>query len=316
MKRALFTAVLLYAAIAACLGAGAPSLPHFSSKAFDGRDLKLEKVLDKNTRYTRHYITYRSGNLNISGILNVPQGNGPFPVIITAHGYINPKVYTNGRGLKREQDYLARNGYAVFHPDYRNHAGSDKDPDENLSLHLGYTEDVINSVYAIKNSDIKALDKERIGLLGHSMGGLIALNIMVTRPDLIKAYVLFAPMSSDYRDNFNRWILRAGEEKYGPRPIAEKIMRMYGSPDTNPGFWDNISAKTFLGTIKTPVQLHHGTNDASVPLGWSTALAKNFRERGKNIEFYIYPGEKHEFISQWPIVMKRAKDFFDANLIR
>jgi hypothetical protein len=29
--------------------------------------------------------------------------------VILNHGYIDPAIYTNGRGLKREQDYLARN---------------------------------------------------------------------------------------------------------------------------------------------------------------------------------------------------------------
>lgn len=316
MKKILFTAVLLCAVSAACHGTGTPSLPSLMSKEFDGRNLKLAKVLEKRPSYTRYYITYNSGKFLISGILNIPYGNGPFPVIITAHGYINPKIYTNGRGLKREQDYLAKNGYAVLHPDYRNHAGSDKDPEENLSLHLGYTEDVINSVYAIKNSDIKVLDKERIGLLGHSMGGLIALNMMVTRPDLIKAYVLFAPMSSDYRENFDRWILRSGEEKYGPRPVAKKIIELYGSPDSDPVFWNNISAKTYAGNIKSPVQIHHGTSDMSVPIEWSEKLADILKESGKKAKLFIYKGEKHEFIKDWPVVMKRAKDFFDENLAR
>ncbi len=316
MKRTAVFVLMLYILMPACRAAQPPSLPQLMNRNFDGRDLKLERVLERNNSYTRHYITYKSGAFKISGILNIPQGKGPFPVIITAHGYINPKVYTTGRGLKREQDYLAKRGYAVLHPDYRNHAGSDKDPDENLSLHLGYTQDVINAVYAVKNSKITALDKERIGLLGHSMGGLIALNIMVTNPELIKAYVLFAPMGSDYRDNFNRWILRAGEEKYGPRPVAEKIMRLYGSPDVNPKFWDNMSAKTFIGNIKSPVQLHHGTADSSVPVDWSRSLAGYFKERGKKIELFIYPGESHEFIHQWPSVMRRTADFFGIHLAR
>jgi len=315
MKRSI-TAILLLLLCSAAGAEDAVSLSGLAGKHFDGRDLVIKKTLASNPSYTRYYITYKSGKLNISGILNIPKGAGPFPVIITAHGYINPKVYTNGRGLKREQDYLAKRGYAVLHPDYRNHAGSDKDDGENLSLHMGYTEDVINAVYAIKNSGIKSLDKDNIGLLGHSMGGLIGLNMLVTKPGLIKAYVLFAPMSSDYRDNFERWILRSGEEKYGPRPVAKKIIEMYGSPDTNPVFWNNISAKYFIENAKDPVQVHHGTADTSVPIEWSEKLSKDFEEHGKALKLYIYPGEKHEFIDDWPTVMKRVKDLFDAALHR
>lgn len=290
------------------------SLPYLMQKEFDGRDLKRIKVLDNNKYYTRYYIIYKSGKLKISGIMNVPKGKGPFPVIILNHGYINPKYYTTGRGLKREQDYLARRGYVVIHPDYRNHAGSSKDPDYNLKLHIGYVEDVINVVYAVKNSNYKFVDKDNIGMLGHSLGGGLALSVMVVKPDLIKAYVLFAPMSSDYRDNFERWILRNREPKYGPRETARKIIEKWGLPKDNPQFWDNISPKNFLENVKAPVMLHHGTADKSVPLEWSERLERIFFENGKEIKFYVYEGGKHEFIKHWPLVMERTVEFFDLHL--
>ncbi|NUM79236.1 alpha/beta fold hydrolase, partial [bacterium] len=187
------------------------SLPHFSKKQFSGGDLKRGKILDDQPSYTRYYITYRSGELKISGIMNVPKGKGPFPVLILNHGYIPPKIYTNGRGLKREQDYLAKQGYVVIHPDYRNHADSDKDTTNGVRFRLGYVEDVINVVHAVKNSDYKFFDKERIGMLGHSMGGGICLNVMVAQPKLVKAFVLFGTVSADVRDNFYRWSVRSSE---------------------------------------------------------------------------------------------------------
>ena len=124
------------------------SLPALMASDFDGGDLRLGPVLDRNSAYTRYAVTYASGELTISGIMNVPDGDGPFPVLVLAHGYIDPDVYTTGRGLAREQDYLARAGYIVLHTDYRNHAGSDVDPDNDLRLRLGYAEDVINAVLA------------------------------------------------------------------------------------------------------------------------------------------------------------------------
>jgi dipeptidyl aminopeptidase/acylaminoacyl peptidase len=292
------------------------SLPYIMQKQFDGRELKLEKVLAKNQYYTRYYITYKSGDLKISGIMNVPSGKGPFPVIITNHGYINTKYYTNGRGLKREQDYLARRGYVVLHPDYRNHDGSDKDPSDQIDLHIGYIEDVINAVYAVKNSDLGFLNKERIGMLGHSLGGGIALSIMVSKPKLVNAYVLFAPTSIDYRDNFNRWIkrIRPGEEKFGTAEVVHEIVKKYGSPEENPLFWDNISAKTFLQNVEDPVIVHHGTADKSVPPEWSQRLAEAFKEKNKAVKLYTYKGGEHEFINAWPLVMQRSVNFFDSYL--
>jgi dipeptidyl aminopeptidase/acylaminoacyl peptidase len=292
------------------------SLQALMEKKFDGRDMKRTKVLAKKSNYTRYYITYKSGKYTISGIMNVPKGKGPFPVIILNHGYINPKYYTNGRGLKREQDYLVKQGYVVIHPDYRNHAGSDKDPENAFKLNLGYTEDVINAAYAVKNSNYKFIDKNNIGMLGHSLGGGIALNIMVAKPGLIKAYVLFAPISIDYVDNFNRWIrrIRPSEEKYGATKIAKKIIEKYGTPEDNPGFWDGLSAKNFLQNANDPVIVHHGTADKSVPIEWSKRLAKSFEDHEKEIKFYVYKDDKHEFIALWPLVMLRTTMFFDKYL--
>lgn len=300
-----------------CYAVNPVSLQYIQQEKFDGRELKIVKTLDDNDKYTRYYITYMSGKLKISGIMNVPKGKGPFPVIITAHGFVQPRYYTTGRGLKREQDYLARRGYVVLHPDYRNHDGSDKDTDNNLRLNLGYTEDVINAVYAIKSSNFRFIDKNNIGLLGHSLGGGVALNMMVTKPGLIKAYVLFAPISIDYRDNFERWIGRLDigtMQKFGTPGMREKIMEKYGSPESNPGFWDNISPKTFIQNISDPVMAHQGTADQDLPYEWIYKLQDAFKKSDKDLTVYLYKGEKHEFSNAWPLVMQRSTAFFDAHL--
>ena len=297
------------------------SLKALANKNFDGRDLKLVKVLAREKTYTRYYVTYKSGELTISGIMNVPKGKGIYPVIITDHGHIDTRVYTNGRGLKREQDYLAKRGYVVLHPDYRNHNGSSKDPDNEFRLYTGYTEDVINAVYALKKSDYGFIDKNNIGMLGHSMGGGIALSIMAVKPGLVKAYVLFAPTSMDYKDNFDRWIARRRPEeeaktqtKYGVPSIRHEIIEKYGTPDTNPLFWDSLSVRSYLKNISDPVMIHHGTGDVSVPHAWSQKLYDALRSSGKECTLYIYNGEPHEFINAWPLVMKRSVDYFNKYL--
>jgi len=286
-------------------GGPAPlSLLSFAEKEFSGSDFRVGTVLDSNESYTRYYITYKSGSLKISGIMNVPRGSGPFPVLILNHGYIDPAVYTNGRGLKREQDYLARRGYVVIHPDYRNHADSDKDPDVDYNFRLGYMEDVINLIDAVQKSELSYFDKEHIGMLGHSMGGGVAQTVMVVRPELVDAFVLFAPVSSDYRDNFEKWTRSRVE-------TAERIVATYGSPSDNPTFWESISPATFFENVSSPIMIHHGTEDESVPLEWSQHTYDLLLEHDKQVTFYIYNGEKHEFINQWPLVMDRTVNFFD-----
>lgn len=283
------------------------SLQALMEKEYNGSELTLGEVLVENEAYTRYYVTYKSGALTISGIMNIPKKGGPFPLIILNHGYIDPEVYTNGRGLKREQDYLARRGYAVLHPDYRNHADSDSDPDAELRFRLGYTEDVVNAVSAVKNSSLAEITKDRIGMLGHSMGGGIALNVMVAQPDLIKAFVLFAPVSADVKDNFEKWTSRRPE-------LAQQLIATYGSFETAPEFWHNLSPLNFLDRVTAPVEIHHGTADESVPLEWSEKLERAFEAQNKDAKLFTYPREPHEFINAWPLVMERTVVFFDRAL--
>ena len=163
-------------------------------------------------------------------------GKGPFPVLVLNHGYIDPAIYVNGQGLMREQDYLAREGYVVLHTDYRNHAASDDDPRSELRLRLGYTEDVINAVLARQAfAARRTLDGERVGLLGRSMGGGVTYNVLVAQPGLVDAAVVFAPVSSNTADNFDRWI--RGDARAGATCAERIIATLRRRRRRNPAFW-------------------------------------------------------------------------------
>jgi hypothetical protein len=124
------------------------------NKKYDGRDLKVRRLLADYGAYKRYIITYRGDGLTISGVMNVPDGKGPFPVLVLNHGYIDPDSYFPGQGMPREHDYLARHGYVVLHTDYRGHASSDNDPNVDYELRLPYAVDTINAVKAVKSSKL------------------------------------------------------------------------------------------------------------------------------------------------------------------
>jgi dipeptidyl aminopeptidase/acylaminoacyl peptidase len=283
------------------------SLTALSQKEFVGKDLKLEKVLGENSKFTRYFVKYKSGELTISGIMNVPKGEGPFPTLVLAHGYIDPAIYTTGRGLAREQKYLAERGYVVLHTDYRNHAESDDDPDNDINFRLGYTEDVVNAALALKNSEFTFVDKERIGLLGRSMGGGIAFNSMVVKPGVFDAYVAFAPVSANVVDNYNRWTRMNFD-------IANEIDKRFGLPDENPEFWKGVSAINYFDKATEPLLILHGTADDTCDIAWSEAATKALQDAGKQVEFIQYEGEGHAFIPRWEDSMKETIRFFETHL--
>ncbi len=270
-----------------------------------GRIREVRQVL-ANDAYTRHEITYPSGDVTVSGVLLRPRGKQPFPAVVLNHGYIEPSIYVTGQGLMREQDYLARAGFVVLHTDYRGHAGSDPAPQQSRETRLGYTRDTINAVQALKKEPY--VDPDRVAMLGRSMGGGVTYNALVAKPGLVRAAVVFAPVSSDFVDNFNRWTVAERPES------AAATYRRYGTPAQQPEFYEGLSARTYFDRITEPLLIHHGTLDESCPVAWSRTTQRFLQRAGVDSRLEIYRGEHHAFGPQWPLSMERTVSFLRRQL--
>ena len=288
----------------------AVSLPALIAQRYAGGGLRVRDRLAVTDAYTSYSVTYRSNGLRISGKLDVPRGKGPFPAVVLAHGYIDPAVYDNGQGMRREQDWLARAGYVVLHTDYRNHAFSSKVPSAERRLRLGYTTDVINAVTALRRTDLAPVDDKRIGLVGRSMGGGVIQNVLAVRPGLVGAAVVFASVSSDTWDNFQRWT----NNDPARGELAAQILRDHGGRKANPRFWRQVSPRSYVDRVTEPVLIHHGTADSTCPPRWSRETLAAMRKAGVDAELFTYPGEEHAFIAQWPLSMRRTEAFLDRTL--
>ncbi len=284
------------------------SIPHFASMRLEGSGLTLASVALKNDAYTRYNIYYYSNGLKITGILNIPTGDGPFPLLIFNHGFVAVSVYTQGRGLKREQDYMAKQGFAVLHTDYRGHAGSDESPmmEKVYDGNLEYAMDSANAILAVREANLPQIDATNVGMLGHSLGGGVTLAVLTAHPELVDAAVLYAPVNSHVYENFVRW---RAEREEGDRTIEQ-----FGMYDEKPEIWDNLSPASFIDTIRAPILLFHGDKDKDVPKAWSDGLAADLKAHGKDIEYIEYAGEGHEFSFQWTDFMKRTAEFLQKNV--
>lgn len=284
------------------------SIPHFSTMQLTGTGFTLERVQSENTKYTRYDISYLSNGLRISGVMNIPKGDGPFPTLILNHGFIDPAVYTRGRGLKREQDYLARAGFAVLHTDYRGHALSDESPmTENVyDGNLEYAMDSANAILALRSAKLPGINTEHVGMMGHSMGGGVTLAILTGRPDLVDAAVLYAPVHADVWENFMRW--RAERDE------GDRTIEAFGTREEYPETWDNLSPQTFLKNITAPILLFQGDEDKDVPKEWADHLSESLQAAGKDITYVEYADEGHEFSIKWSDFMKKTAAFFRDHL--
>lgn len=283
------------------------SIASFGSMRLEGTDLVLESIEADNEAYTRHAISYRSNGLKITGVLLIPKGEGPFPLVIFNHGYIDPAIYTRGRGLKREQDYVARRGFAVLHTDYRGHAGGDKSPmEEETKIYDGnleYAMDSANAIYAVREAKLPTIDASRVGMLGHSMGGGVTLAILTALPDLVDAAVLYAPVHADVWENFSRWRRE--------RPEGDRTLEVMKTREEDPSTWDALSPATYVTKIEAPILLFQGGRDQDVPKAWSDDLAALLESENRQFEYVEYENEGHEFGPMWTDFMRRTVTHFD-----
>lgn len=267
-------------------------------------ELVIIEKLAENSYFTRYLISYPSDSLSIYGFMNIPQGKGPFPVVIALHGYIDPPVYRTLDYTTGYADALARAGYLIIHPNLRNYPPSDNGSD---LFRVGMAIDVLNLIALVQSHGgtegaLEAADPQRIGLWGHSMGGGVSTRVITINPD-VRAVVLYGAMSGDERKNFEA-IFRWSQGERGSDELSfteDEMLR--------------ISPIYYLDRIQSAVSIHHGRSDDLVPLSWSNDLCDQLRNLEKEVECYIYDGQPHTFIGDGnDRFIQRTLEFYDRFL--
>ena len=236
-------------------------------------------------------VSYRSYDLTITGLMCLPvgQGNGPWPVLLINHGHFAFNAYDTGYDTLREDIFFASNGYVTIASDYRNYAGSDKGE---YQLEPGYTYDVRNLLDAIRF--VAPVDAKRVGMMGHSMGGGITQQVLVSTQGQVKAATLYGSVSGDEVDNYTarhtRWATPGSSGGEG-----DKVTDMYGPPDQLPEAYRRMSPINYLDRIDCPVAIHHSMSDPICPFEWAVKLRDAFTAKGKPAEFHTYQGQPHSF---------------------
>ena len=291
------------------------TIDYLRSQEYPGSAITVEQTLAPGSNYNRYLVSYRSEGLKIYALMTVPQGEKPatgWPAIVFNHGYIPPEVYRPTERYIAYVDGFARNGYIVFRPDYRGHADSEGEP---ISAYGApdYTIDVLNALASVRqHADV---DPERLGMWGHSLGGFITLRAMVMAGD-IKAGVIWAGVVASYPDILEGW-----RSRRPPTTVPQRARRWrddlaaeFGTPDENPAFWASISANSYVSDLSGPIQLHHGTSDADVPLAFSELFNQEILDAGGSVEFYTYAGDDHNLSGYFSTAMQRSIDFFDTHV--
>ena len=247
---------------------------------------------------------YPSDELTIYGRMSIPEGEGPFPVIIAIHGYNPENAYADPNYSIAEFNGLVREGYIVIHPNLRDYPPSDSG--DNL-YRVGMSIDVLNLIESIKSQAgqsglLEKANAERIGLWAHSMGGEIALRVMTISSD-VDAVLLYAPLGGDTLQN-SQILYRLTPYS----PFDEEI-------NTPQYLLTGIAPMYYFTNINAAIRLFHGNDDGIVPVTVSVTTCELLQGLGKNIECTFVPGQDHTFRSSYsPTFSVETSIFYETYL--
>jgi len=280
------------------------SIDALSRRTYGGGVIQNEGILTYNKLFIRYLFRYRSEGLNLYGFYNVPKGEGPFPVIIMLHGYIDPKEYLLLDYSTRYADALAEAGFIVFHPNLRGYGASE---DAYNPLGMGDTIDILNLLALIRTQagsagPLEKADGKHIALWGHSMGGGIVLRALEIDQD-IDAAVLYASINADEKINLQYFATEDGRGRTIMQ-ISDEVLH-------------SLSPSTYLDRLSSPLSIHYGGKDTVVPKEWSEQLCKNLGTLQKEVDCYYYADQAHTFQNDGDtLFIQRTIEFFEQKLKR
>ncbi|MES2177419.1 MAG: alpha/beta fold hydrolase [Gemmatimonadota bacterium] len=256
--------------------------------------------------YTARDITLRApaGNV-LAGTLTQPTNAGatsvPAVVLITGSGAQDrdEALITIGeiRAFREIADTLSRRGIAVLRLDDRGVGGSDGGAAGATSA--DFADDIRAGVEWLRTQ--KGIDPVRIGLVGHSEGGMIAPMIAASDPR-IRAIALIAGPAKSGRE-ISAFQRRQAIDQL-PRLTARQkdslfaeSTRQTDSAFALPGWWHFFSTYDPLATakkVRTPTLILQGETDRQVTPEQAGVLADAMRKAGNTrVTVRLFPRLNH-----------------------
>lgn len=293
------------------------TIPYLRNRSYQSSLGEMRQVA-KNANYTSYLTSYTSDGLKINGLLTQPSGQKPpegWPAIVFVHGYIPPTLY---RTQEKYVDYiasLARSGFVVFKIDLRGHDMSEGTPSGSY-YSAGYVTDTLNAVAALQSADF--VNKNKIGLWGHSMAGNVVMRSFAAKPD-IPAVVIWAGAGYTYADlrefGLNDNSYRPPNTGSTSASLRQKLFDSHGQFDQASDFWKQVAPTNYVNDLKGAIQLHHAEDDTVVSILYSEGLDKILDGTTVPHEFYRYPSGGHNITgSNFSSAMRRTIDFYKKYL--
>lgn len=280
------------------------TIDHLRQRAYGGGRIEILEKLSETDLFTSYSIRYPSDGLNIYGFVNIPKGEGPFPVIVSIRGFSPYGRYDPFVPASDAADFFAANQFIVIHPGLRNYPPSDTG--DNL-LRVGMSIDVMNLIALLKQKsdlpvELSVANADQLGLWGTSLGGEIALRILTVSPD-IQAAVMYSTLSGDPQRNSKHLYDVVRDDEF---LLDEQIpLELH----------DRVSPMNYYYRITAAIQLHHGTADETAPISWAAETCDFLQGAGISVQCNFYKDADHMFREEnTEKMLQNALEFYRAHL--
>jgi len=250
----------------------------------------FQRVYLADVDYTDVSFRNETQDLDLAGMLFVPDGGGPFPAVVIIHGSGPSKRDSNW--YLTLSSYLQKNGVAVLLPDKR---GSEKSQGDWYTSSLeDLATDTLAAIDFMKSQEI--VEVSQLGIIGLSQGGVIAPIVASQSPDLD-----FVINMVGHSVTMHEQLLH--DENFAAREMGllPGISNMYSYVSTF--VYENITGKEWYDAVgnftslpywqkvNIPALVLLGSEDHNVPSEESKARIEAL---GKdNIRVIMYEGSGH-----------------------
>lgn len=237
-------------------------------------------------------ITYRSsaGDLDIPAFVFQPlqlRGTKGHPALVWVHENIRGHLYEHYIPYIRE---ATAKGYVVIAPEYRGSLGYGQAFYDAIDYGGAEVEDVVTAVDVLKTK-YPQVDPSRIGIIGWSHGGMIALLAIFRNPALFRSAAALVPVTN----LFQRLAWKGVERQH---QAIDPQNRYGGLPHERHDVYKERSPLYNVDKLQIPLYVAVARNDEDVNIEEDMQLVDALRSRKPNLaETMVYdnPPGGHAF---------------------
>lgn len=231
-------------------------------------------------------VTFNVGRQQVVGMFHRPAGRGPFPAVLFLHGFTGSKIEAH-RLFVETARALAAAGIAALRFDFRG-CGDSAGLFRDMTV-SGQCADARAALRFLKRHP--DVDPKRLGLLGMSMGGMIAA-FTLADSRAFRCAVLWNPVATPRLLRDRRMepgmpgqLQKLGVVDQGGWIVCAKFLQELGE----------VAPLEAAARIRTPVLLVVGTEDEVVPPGNAADYHAVLEKNRCPVHTHVVTGAGHAF---------------------